>query len=391
MPLKKDHTIIISYLIAAIILCANPIWPLWGGIGTVLGYALLLCLTLLKYKKIGNIVSNFFYGSTFLLMCICFIVHPLFVGFHASNILIILSFIVALTLTDEEKIKALNCVTIFLAVVIVISLPAWLVHLFIFEFPIFSEIDNSDFKGVDYIVNNHLLFVTASGASTFRFYSMFDEPGVLGTLSAFVLYGNQYNFENKRNVVILLGAFFSFSLAFYVMTLIGYMFLAARNIRKFIVSIFLVCSVILMAILFLQDNLAFQYSIIDRFSNSALENIDRRTGYRTAQFYNEFVETPSALLGIGANGMKIRGLDDGQSYKLFILEYGWISIICLLLMYSILAGKFTRSVVMCFLLFIMSFLQRPFAFNVWQILLFTCIVAACRNFDKKKIYHDRSL
>ncbi len=59
-------------------------------------------------------------------------------------------------------------------------------------------------------MNNYLLFVTMATANTFRFYSMFDEPGVLGTLSAFVLFANKYDFKRKSNLIILIGAFFHF-------------------------------------------------------------------------------------------------------------------------------------------------------------------------------------
>ena len=56
-----------------------------------------------------------------------------------------------------------------LACIISISLPAWLIHVFVFEFPSFGEIDNSEFKGSVYPMNNYLLFVTMATANYISF------------------------------------------------------------------------------------------------------------------------------------------------------------------------------------------------------------------------------
>lgn len=376
---KYNKNSVVSLIVAVIILCLNPIWPLWGGKGTAISYCLLIVLFGIKVSSIVNASMLLKYWSAFIFLCICFLIHPLFVGFHASNVLIIMSFLLALGLDESEKVQALDIFTKILACIISISLPAWLIHVFVFEFPSFGEIDNSEFKGSVYPMNNYLLFVTMATANTFRFYSMFDEPGVLGTLSAFVLFANKYDFKRKSNLIILIGAFFSFSLAFYILTFMGYLFQSLKSVRKFLLSIFFLLLLAFIAYSTLKDNLAFQYSVVERISGGGVDNLDNRTGYQASRFYKSFVYTPEALLGIGYNKMMDKQLKEGQSYKLFIIEYGFLSIVCLLFAYYILAGKKNPDILFFYLLFILSFLQRPFAFTVWQFLIFSCATASLRK------------
>ena len=47
--------------------------------------------------------------------------------------------------------------------------------------------------------------------------------------------------------------------------------------------------------------------------------------------------------------------------------------------YYILAGKKNPDILFFYLLFILSFLQRPFAFTVWQFLIFSCATASLRK------------
>ena len=84
-------------------------------------------------------------------------------------------------------------------------------------------------------------------------------------------------------------------------------------------------------------------------------------------------------MGIGYNKMMDKQLKEGQSYKLFIIEYGFLSIVCLLFAYYILAGKKNPDILFFYLLFILSFLQRPFAFTVWLFLIFSCATASLRK------------
>ena len=76
---------------------------MWGGKGTAISYCLLIVLFGIKVSSIVNASMLLKYWSAFYFLCICFLIHPLFVGFHASNVLIIMSFLLALGLDESEK------------------------------------------------------------------------------------------------------------------------------------------------------------------------------------------------------------------------------------------------------------------------------------------------
>lgn len=210
--LKKEYT---AYLIAFVVLLQNPIWPLWDkGYGLWIGY---FCVLLIFLKKSVNFNKCIINKNTFylifvvsILLIIFFFFPTFFYKVNISILFIILTFITCFFLKDQEKQKALRIVTKSMAVIVAISLPAWLLHLFVWEFPLYEIIDISGMKGKPYFLNNHIFFVTYEGLDYFRFYSVFDEPGVLGTLSAFLLFGNKYNFSKWENFILLLGGVFTY-------------------------------------------------------------------------------------------------------------------------------------------------------------------------------------
>lgn len=386
---KSKNQKIIPMLVAAIIMLQNPIWLLWDGVGTMISYLLLVFLLYLKLKGQNQFHYNIYTWFILLLSVCTFVLIPFFNGFHTSNIFILLSFALALILTVEDRINAMDYVTKCLAIILLISLPPWLIHAFVTELPHFGEIDLGLMKGVPsggVIMYNHLFFVTNSDASTLRFYSMFDEPGVLGTLSAFVLYANRYDFKSKYNLIILVGAFFSFSFAFYLLSIFGYIMSSAKNIKKIVISLIALLLIGVIAVYFLRDNFAFQQSVISRFSEGASENLDDRTGYYADKYYQSFIHTPECLLGVGMNKLSRLGILSGASYKLFILEYGFVGIFILFLLYWIQCKKKSYEILVFYFLFFASFLQRPLAFTAWQCFVFACTVGSFEYYKRKNSY-----
>lgn len=159
----------------------------------------------------------------------------------------------------------------------------------------------------------------------------------------------------------------------------GYLFQSLKSVRKILLSIFFLLLLAFIAYSTLKDNLAFQYSVVERISGGGVDNLDNRTGYQASRFYKSFVYTPEALLGIGYNKMMDKQLKEGQSYKLFIIEYGFLSIVCLLFAYYILAGKKSRYFIFLFTFyFIIS--STSFCFYCMAIFdIFLCYSLSTKN------------
>lgn len=63
----------------------------------------------------------------------------------------------------------------------------------------------------------------------FRFCSVFDEPGVVGTVSLILLYINGFKMKEKGNIILLISGIASFSLFFYIGSLIYLLLVLYRN------------------------------------------------------------------------------------------------------------------------------------------------------------------
>lgn len=368
----KLPTNIIPLLALLIIILQNPIWPFWF-IGRMGSFALILVLLLIfVLEKRIRLTTN-----QFLLLCLSFltlVIIPLFNGvFHASSIFSFICLVLVLGMKASEKYIIFDKLTTYLSIIISVSLPAWLIHQYIYPLPIYSLIDIASFKGIDDgFMENYILFVQAQGVEAIRFYSMFDEPGVLGTLSAFVLYGNNYNLKDRRNIIILIGAFFTFSLAFILLSIFGIIWHSRRSIKTLLRYIFCISiSVYMLFVFLLSENLAFQQSVAYRMANLFEPEALSRNSISFDYYYDKLVNSPMVLIGYGG---KINDyVLDGASYKNFIFEYGILGIFGLFFIYILIIKIRNLDNFGCLLMFSLSFLQRPVAFTAWQILLFACI------------------
>lgn len=383
--MNYKYECMIPFLLFLVIVFQNPIWPLWN-FGVSISYIFLLLVAVMLFKRGKMFVNSWvLYICSFFFLLLSFILIPSFKTFHLSNIFILLSFFLLRFLTISERERILYFVTKYLYVIIVISFPLWFIHAFIVELPVFGELDLSELKGTFYPINNYFFFVTNSNIETYRFYSMFDEPGVLGTISAFILYGNRYDFFKKENIVILIGGIFTFSLAFYILTITGYILFNIKSVKQIMFSLIIIALLSTIVFYYLKDNEAFQNSIIERLSMDDTEVLDRRTGYNTALFFDNLFRTDDVWFGIGSEQMQILGVNQGASYKMFIIEYGIVSLVVLIFSYFSLINKYNWKSILFIILFILSFLQRPYAFTSWQFIIFYCVIYISEvNYENNK-------
>lgn len=365
--------------VTLIIMLQNAIWPFWST-GLMLSYALVFVLFALFYMK--GILRHKFSLFRILIIFSSVFVFLVLSGLHEfrlSSFFIILAYLIALLLEDDVKIRVLKNITKIVAIVIAISLPAWLYHVFVNQLTLYNVLDLTGMKGSTTLMNNYLFFVTLEGKGYFRFYSMFDEPGVLGTLGAFLLFANKYNFRRWENVVILLGCIFTYSMAFYVLTLLGYFYFSFKNVKRFLISFFFLTGLGALLFYYLQDDPAFQAAVVYRFQNLDDNSVDSRTGANVNAYYDSYITSWEAIPGKGTAFLKQENLRDGASYKLFVIEYGILGMLTLLGIYLSMIRKWNRDILMLFFIFMLSFTQRPLAFTVWQILLFACCVAVFQS------------
>ncbi len=366
--LKKHYTV---SLILAIILLQNPIWVLWYIPYTELSFIFCLLLFLTKKKYISGAFKRGALAVSLLFLMYC--LFPLARGgFHGSNVIYILCFIAALTVTFEESQLTIEVISKFLGIVVGVSVVTWLFHMTVRELPVIGTIDLSTMKGCPTLMENYFFFVQNASSRSFRFYSIFDEPGVLGTLGAYILYANKYDFKKWYNLSLLIGCLCTMSMAFYALSLAGLLYTNARSRSTIIITALVFGIIIYFAYDFLKEYDDFNSLIIDRMLNLS-ESIDKRTNIDVNDFYDR-MSLIDYLFGIGAASLVEKGLNTGSSYKMFIIENGMLALAVLVYAYFKLNKKNTKRVLVFVALFWASFLQRPTAFNGWQMLVYACIV-----------------
>lgn len=363
----------VALLLVGIILAQNPPWFIWRvyyPLMTLL-IAILLILSLKRLKT-----KTFSVREIILILSLTafFFILSIFNEVRISSLISVITFILMLTISDEEGIRALRILTKTLSITILISLSAWLIHNNLYSLPMYGTLSYGEGKGADQssVIDNYFLFIEIRRSIINRFYSVFDEPGVIGTLAAFILYANQYDFKNKHNIIIFIGGVFTFSLAFIVLIAIGFMLSKLTLSIKFVSSIFLLLILIGSTYFILKENETFQLVVIGRIMSSESSGLESRTSYDLNNYYDEFKNTTSFFTGKGTSFFTNHPeLKQGQSHKIFFIEYGLTGFLLVLLMYLALLYPYNKMGVFYLLLFIISFLQRPFMLLPWQIIIFT--------------------
>lgn len=376
----KKSTVIIN-LFVIIVFMQNPPWPFWDSWFYFLFFCFLISSYLLfdrivKYKPINK--------DLFLFTCILllfFVVFQSFQRFRTSSLVSIVIFYQLFFLTTEEKCSILDRITTLLAIIIAVSLPLWLINQYVFELPFGSEMHYGEWKGKNQtlILENFYFFVNARLEHIIRFYSVFDEPGTLGTLSAFLLFANKYNFRDKRILIILIGAFFTFSLAFFILTGVGLILFYIRTLKLILIFSMTITVIIVLTIITFKRNPTFEGAVLNRIT-SVKSSLEIRTSEETTIFFREYVTSSQSILGKGpAFFSNNPELMFGNGSKFFLIENGFLGLFLVIGMYLLISGKANYLVLSYLIIFLLSFLQRPFLFTPYQLIVFAAGVASLKS------------
>lgn len=243
-----------------------------------------------------------------------------------------------LGIKDELKVDFLDFFTKAFAILIAISLLAWLLFMTGVELPSFqntygfSERRNE----AQYSFQNYYLFLVnmkfRSNTILPRFHSVFLEPGYLSIVLVVVLYINQFNFRNKYVSVLLIALFFTFSLAGWLIFSFAYLSFLLKDSKFRIRTIILVGIGVFAFYTFFSlyndgDNLVNNY-IISRLEydkeKATISGYNRTSMDFDYWFQNAFLKSDNVFFGLDM--YKVFGETINVGWKVYVVNYGIVGL-----------------------------------------------------------------
>lgn len=237
---------------------------------------------------------------------------------------------------------------------------------------------------------NHVLWIrTTFDYGIFeRFNAFFLEPGHQALVSSFLMMANKYDFKkNPYLLILLIGVIFSFSLAGYLLTAIGFLLMKINSVVKLIATLVVASGFIIAAQNWNGGDNPVNELIIGRLEYDESKGIkgNNRFYNNTDDDFNKAVETGGVWIGIKNNtNMSLVG---GAGYKIYIINYGIVGVLLVLLFYlSLIPSKpDIRYTLSFFIVLTLCFIQRSYPFwYVWYFSFVTGIYLAKDDKNKKK-------
>ena len=225
-------------------------------------------------------------------------------------------------------------------------------------------------KDYYYIQYPFLLVPSGFIGEMFRFEAIYDEPGVVGTISGILLLLRGLNLKKWDTYPILISGILSLSLAFYLMLFTYVLFFQSIKAKMVTITTLIVFAFYFYNNEFVNERLFERLKI----ENGQLVGVNRTTG-TIDSFMNTYVTSEKFWWGYGekyAQRVVNRG---GASYKDLIVDYGILGFSLFVLITLIKGIKelgMSRMFVIFLIIFIFIVYQRPFIFSlIYFFLIYT--------------------
>ena len=211
-----------------------------------------------------------------------------------------------------------------------------------------------------------IIYEGLPGYPMLRFHAYYDEPGIVGTISAILLIIDNVNIKNKINIPILLAGLLSLSLFFYVIVL-TYFFVFAKPKYKIIGGVIIVFIGIIFVSIVGQDFPFFQRFVVE---NGKFVG-DTRTSDSFEVWYSNFLSSIDVWFGYGGNKAQTINVG-GSSYKDLVVNYGAIFFVAYLLSFFAYIRHHCKqrySCLLCIFVFLCTLYQRPAIYDYFYLFL----------------------
>ena len=211
-----------------------------------------------------------------------------------------------LLLSYYDKYKLLEFITNVLTCILAISVVCWTFRLMGYAFPVFEYVDLKD--DLHYLKNCYIFYDNANSSYTFfsRFRGIFIEPGQLATPCVFLFFARGAKIKDWKNAILLVCILFSFSLAGYVLLLIGlflkYFFIKGKAKIAYILGfVLLIGTLSFYGFKYANSDDPFVSLIIERLEYDEELGIsgNNRTDYVFDTHFEQYIKSDKILFGMG--------------------------------------------------------------------------------------------
>ena len=213
-----------------------------------------------------------------------------------------------------------------------------------------------------------------------RFCGPFDEPGVVGTIGAVLLYIEKFNLKKWQNIIILISGLISFSLFFYLATLIFAVYFVVVSNSRFIIKLLTVIGLIFLLFFSFQneDMNDYIWSRVQWDSEKSTIVGDNRALDDLESYFNKIQGTKVFYWGLGLIDKNLmKSFDNSAGYRNAILRYGFVGSALYCLFFFLFAYKqigYRREYLLFLLIFILTLYQRPGLLVIHYIYLFVVFI-----------------
>ena len=314
-----------------------------------------------------------------------------------NGLLISASLYILLRISDKEKAYVLSFCTQGLSILLVISMSAYLLW-WLNPYSDFGVISPPGTVNDYYNYHNYIFFIVGE-IYTFRFSSVFKEPGHLAMILSFFIYANKFDFKKPSFWIFVVAIIISFSLAGYILVVLGFVLycFSTHNLQRNFRYIF---SVLLIVFVFYEISINYNKGnnlvnnlIIERLTLDEEKGItgNNRTTDYTKIIYDKMFYSGDLLTGLEAS--KVRSYMKSQTihgagYYIFVIQKGFLGLIIIFVCYFLVAiGATNRRFMFIMLIFYgLAFIQRAYPLWASWIIPFICV----SNFSSIVDYHTIS-
>lgn len=296
-----------------------------------------------------------------------------------SGVLPIITFML---LRDDDQRKVAWWFVKLLFYLCLIGLPIYFLINLVGIPPLFSFTKGEGVGGAGRTYDNYLFFYWTRSRVELRFSSVFDEPGVLGTIIPLIVYYYRNQLSKFQLIIFLLCGFLTMSLFFMLLIVPALYFSNIRKFSKRKIWVSTIFSVIIMVVAYLSLVFYARSTLNDRelalrvyyrfeWKNDWIVGvINNRDQFVRGfdEYYQQFNDpkTIEYYVGRGKNHMKEVFGGSTLSYRVLHLNKGAIIILYLLLLYAAIhpwRRHFMFSLI-SMIIIVLTFYQRPLLYSV---------------------------